>query len=1132
MAQRDDTIGLQVDTAVLAAQLEQLTSLERALHRDTALRPVLYTFVRGVHRLLTRYFASMRAETPSIAVFVPNSGVPSAGMTRSGDDDKATVAWLLEQRVHWLPAPESSVLTRLEQPAERSQDANDALHAYFSKHNPSQQPAQPVMQLPFVTPEGKGYLVLLASTPTPVTLPANQLPANQLPANQLPDSQLPDSQLKVLELALNGLSHALQRQPFSHLPDHHNHHDRDDRDSYDARDDRHHDIEAIPDCYLGIDQLGRIQRLNQQAADMLGQPSADLRGRFLGDLLPHFRNALEVTLARATSSDQVHRLEVRAPHDGSWHELYIRATRQGFQLYSRDVSERKAIEDALKRERAEQRQLAEFRSKLIDFINHSLQIAPQDNWYQQFLEKVLNVIPGAQAGSLVVRNQLEPQARFHYVAAVGYSLKGLQALNFSETDIYARAPGQPTIIRAWQTQFPTVFTHQRDILAQATGDHALADKLERIAATLCVPVYAGAPLEPQQPDPAEPSDDISNRQDSNQADNQADDQADNQAAKTANRSLVAMLFIDNYQDGDVFDDTVLELAHAVASQMGVLIQRFELERAVRRSEQRYRYITDVIAEIVYVYRRTEDGSFVREWGNWENEQRLTGYTQAEIDALGGWSGIVHPDDVNIHFLQKTRVRRGESGVTEYRIITKSGEERWIRDFCKVLLDENGTVVAQYGANQDITEQKRFEQEREALLALNKKQRQVAEAQLAELKELHAANNRVTAVLRNNEARYKKIAEENTHLLAIEKAQRRDLEARLHELAALNHLNRVVATATDLDSTLETVTEQVAQLFQATSCGIALLRDDKGVLEVVAEHASNPNLVSSLGAHISVSDNTVNYNAVYQGQAAIVQHAQTNPGHVQAQALMRERDTHALMIAPLRSRDKVFGTIGVDSNDPERIFREQELRLLETVAGNVAGLITNARLYSLQREQFETLKTLKGQLERKNRELVYLSMRDALTGLYNRRHFDQVLVKAFATSRRYPDQPLSVVICDIDNFKKINDTFSHAVGDDVLRTVATLMLRSVRNVDTVARYGGEEFAFILPQTSLESAQHVCERIRKDIADYPWQQVHTGMTVTLSMGICADTSVGSHEKMLNMADHHLYRAKHSGKNRVCF
>jgi len=582
----------------------------------------------------------------------------------------------------------------------------------------------------------------------------------------------------------------------------------------------------------------------------------------------------------------------------------------------------------------------------------------------------------------------------------------------------------------------------------------------------------------------------------------------------------------------VFDDGVLELAHAVASQMGILIQRFELERAVRISEQRYRYITDVIAEIVYVYRRTEDGSFVREWGNWENEQRLTGYTQAEIDTLGGWSGIVHPEDVNVHFLQKTRVRRGESSVTEYRIITKSGEERWIRDFCKVLLDENGTVVAQYGANQDITEQKRFEQEREALLALNKKQRQIAEAQLAELKELHAANNRVTAVLRNNEARYKSIAEENTQLLAIEKAQRRDLEARLNELAALNNLNRVVSTATDLDSTLTTVTEQVAQLFQATSCGIALLREDEVVLELVAEHATDPTLVSSLGARISVHENRVNYDAIYHGQAAIIQNAQTNPGHIQAQALMRERNTHTVMIAPLRARDNVFGTIGVDSNNAERGFGEQELRLLETVAGNVAGLIMSARLYSLQNEQFETLKKLKGQLERKNRELVYLSMRDALTGLYNRRHFDRVLVKAFAVSQRYAQEGLSVVICDIDNFKSINDTFSHAIGDEVLRTVATLMLRSVRNVDTVARYGGEEFAFILPQTNLESAKHVCERIRKDIASYPWADIQTGMAVTLSMGICADTSVSSHEKMLNIADHHLYRAKHSGKNRVCF
>lgn len=156
--------------------------------------------------------------------------------------------------------------------------------------------------------------------------------------------------------------------------------------------------------------------------------------------------------------------------------------------------------------------------------------------------------------------------------------------------------------------------------------------------------------------------------------------------------------------------------------------------------------------------------------------------------------------------------------------------------------------------------------------------------------------------------------------------------------------------------------------------------------------------------------------------------------------------------------------------------------------------------------------------------------DALTELYNRRYFDTRFAHSFAVAKRL-ETLLSAVILDIDNFKGINDRFSHQTGDAVLRTVAALMKAGVRAIDTVARYGGEEFVMLLPGASAESAAAICERFRVRVETYNWERLQSGLRVTLSIGISADLSAENHERTLTYADAKLYEAKRSGKNRVC-
>jgi diguanylate cyclase (GGDEF)-like protein len=154
----------------------------------------------------------------------------------------------------------------------------------------------------------------------------------------------------------------------------------------------------------------------------------------------------------------------------------------------------------------------------------------------------------------------------------------------------------------------------------------------------------------------------------------------------------------------------------------------------------------------------------------------------------------------------------------------------------------------------------------------------------------------------------------------------------------------------------------------------------------------------------------------------------------------------------------------------------------------------------------------------------------LTGLYNRRHFDEHVARTFAQAERY-GHPLTVMIGDIDFFKRINDGFSHAVGDAVLCQVARILQDNTRESDVVARYGGEEFVIALAETPLSQATNLCEKLRAKVEAHPWNDIAPELRVTMSMGLCDDLGLGSLEKMVAYADTKLYQAKTGGRNRVC-
>jgi two-component system, cell cycle response regulator len=169
------------------------------------------------------------------------------------------------------------------------------------------------------------------------------------------------------------------------------------------------------------------------------------------------------------------------------------------------------------------------------------------------------------------------------------------------------------------------------------------------------------------------------------------------------------------------------------------------------------------------------------------------------------------------------------------------------------------------------------------------------------------------------------------------------------------------------------------------------------------------------------------------------------------------------------------------------------------------------------------------------KLKQLALHDQLTGAYNRGYLDRQLSKEIQRSRRY-DHPFSIIICDIDHFKTVNDRHGHQAGDQVLKEIVTRINRSIRyESDWVARYGGEEFVIVLPETAPAGCLIVAERIRNLIADSPVMVQEGAVTVTVSFGAITieNTSLIGEmttDAILGKADECLYRAKETGRNRV--
>ncbi|MGH9545711.1 MAG: diguanylate cyclase [Terriglobales bacterium] len=335
-------------------------------------------------------------------------------------------------------------------------------------------------------------------------------------------------------------------------------------------------------------------------------------------------------------------------------------------------------------------------------------------------------------------------------------------------------------------------------------------------------------------------------------------------------------------------------------------------------------------------------------------------------------------------------------------------------------------------------------------------------------------------------------------MALQNARLYSLERRRAlQLEAINAVARETTVVLDVKELLSKACRKIREAFQVSQVSMLVKEDEDLVLQ-----SNDGNLTPRIpeGGKVPAGAGLWGQ-ALRESKTVIGNDLKADPDGVRIYL-----ETGSQMCIPLVSFGQTLGVLVLDSAQPGS-FGGSDIQSLESVADICATAIQNAHY-----------------VERVKR-LAYL---DGLTGIFNRRYFELRIQEELERSRRF-DSGMSVIMVDIDQFKRLNDEFGHLLGDEVLRQVSSIFSQQLRKIDVVCRYGGEEFAILLSQTSQQQAMSIAEKLRRMVDS--WQFPGVPQPVTISVGVATCPNHGNtREELVKAADAGLYAAKQAGRNCV--
>jgi two-component system cell cycle response regulator len=240
----------------------------------------------------------------------------------------------------------------------------------------------------------------------------------------------------------------------------------------------------------------------------------------------------------------------------------------------------------------------------------------------------------------------------------------------------------------------------------------------------------------------------------------------------------------------------------------------------------------------------------------------------------------------------------------------------------------------------------------------------------------------------------------------------------------------------------------------------------------------------------------------------------------------------LFISPIRYQKKAVGVFAFYSLTKLVKLSEADQHLLQRLSSFLGTAITNSQIYAMSQQQNLEIGHLNQRLQEKVEKLAEQASTDELTGLFNFRTFEEELEKSLRESKRTSNKSeLSLLLIDIDYFKNFNDTYGHAAGNEVLAGVASEIAKLIRQTDKACRYGGEEFVVILPKCDLAGAILLAERIRSTLEKHTFTTSAGVRSITVSIGCAVSHPDDTHQSLFARVDEALYKAKNSGRNRIC-